>query len=115
MAEQQFSLDRENNIAANVDALGKKWKVYRNRGNGLCFTRPEPDRSDAVIPKAMGGLWTKKVLLEEQINKHVVDTWQLADKVLADNERKAAAAAENAKAAKAAKLKVKNDAGKSNK
>ena len=116
MAEQQFSLDRENNIAANVDALGKKWKVFRNRGNGLCFTRPEPDRSDAIIPKDMSGLWTKKALLEERINKHVVDTWQLADKVLADNERKAQAAAENAKAAKAAaKPKVKNDAGKSNK
>ena len=117
MTEQKFSLDRENNIEANVDALGKKWKIYRNKGNGLCFTRPEPDRSDSIIPEHMTGLWTKKNLLEEQVNKYVVDTWAVADKVLADNERKAKAAAESAALAKkvAKDLKAKNDTGKSSK
>ena len=117
MTEQQFSLDRENNINANVDALGKRWKIYRNKGNGLCFTRPEPDRSDAIIPKDMGGLWTRKDLLQEKVNNYVVETWDVADKVQEGLDRKAAAAAENAALAKkvAKELKVKNDTGKPNK
>ena len=117
MTEEKFSLDRENNIEANVDALGKKWEIHRNRGNGLCYARPNPDRSDAVIPEKMGGLWTKKVLLEEQVTKYVVDTWKVADKVLADNARKAEAAAEAAALAKkvAKDLKAKNDTRAKNK
>ena len=91
-----YDLNRAQHEAENVDALGKKWVIHANRQNGLCYVRPEPDRSDAVIPQNMQGLWTKPSLLQEQVSKYVVDTWDVAEKAKADAERKAQAAKENA-------------------
>jgi len=103
-----FDLNRENNIDANVDALGKKWIIHFNKQNGLCHARPKPDRSDAVIPKDLKGQWTKPSLLEPRIKKYVTETWDVAVKAQADAERTAQAAKENAAARK---QKAKNDKG----
>ena len=101
-----FDLNRENNIDANVDALGKKWIIHFNKQNGLCHARPEPDRSDAVIPKDLKGQWTKPSLLAPRIKKYVTDTWDTADKAMADAARIAQAAKE-AEARRKAEAKAK--------
>ena len=97
------TLDRELNIANNRDAEGREWKIHMKRGSSLCHTRPDPDRSDAVIPKNMQGEWTKPSLLRTQINKYLNESWDNADKARVAAERKAQASKENAK---------KNDTGK---
>ncbi len=95
-----YNLDRATREAENIDALGKKWVIKIKRESGLCYARPEPDREDAQIPKAMGGLWTKPALLMEQIQKYVVTTWDNAEQKAQENERKAQAAKENKAKAK---------------
>jgi hypothetical protein len=95
----EFNLDREVSIEKNVDALGKKWVIHINRQNGLCYARPEPDRSDAVIPKQMKGLWTKPALLETRIKAYLKATWDKAEVAQAE-------AAKKAQVAKEAKKKV---------
>lgn len=100
-----YDLDRETNISAGVDALGKKWEIKQERGRALYFTRPNPDRSDAVIPKNMSGLWTKVELLKAEINKHVLASYEQADKADQKAERKRVAAREAAAAKKAPKEK----------
>lgn len=92
-----FNLDREMNVRENIDATGKKWVIYTERGRHLFFARPEPDRADAVIPKELSGRWTKKMLLDEAIKLHVKSSWDHAEEVTARNARKAQAAKEAAK------------------
>src|SRR5210317_497564 len=99
----EFNLDREVSIEKNVDANGKKWIIRVNRQNGLCYVRPEPDRSDAVIPVEMKGLWTKPSLLQPRIDAYLQASWDKADAANAAAERKREVAREQAK------KKVKND------
>ena len=94
MSSEVFNLDRETNIAANVDALGKKWIIHANKQTGLCYVRPEPDREDAVIPKILRGKWTKPSIVLPLIQQYVTATWDHADKVTTDNERTKQAAKE---------------------
>lgn len=91
---ESFDLDRDTNIANNIDATGKKWNIHTERGRHLFFARPEPDRADAVIPKDLEGRWTKRMLLDEAIKLHVRKSWDHADEVRVRNERKAQAAKE---------------------
>lgn len=100
----EFNLDREMSIKENVDANGRQWKIHINRANGLCYVRPEPDRADAVIPKAMQGLWTKPSLLQPQLSKYLADSWDQAEAANAKAERKREAAREHAAKAKEAKV-----------
>lgn len=97
MSEETFNLDRQTNVEKRIDALGKKWEVHSNRGSSLCFARPNPDRSDAVIPKIMKGLWTKPSMLTEQIDQHVKTSWDEAEAAQLRAERVKIAAQENAK------------------
>ena len=98
-----FNLDREVSIERNIDANGRKWVIHMNRQNGLCYVRPEPDRSDAVIPKEMKGLWTKPSLLQPRIKDYLVKTWDKADAANAAAERKREAAREQQSKKKVAK------------
>ena len=91
---EEFNLDREVAIKNRVDATGKKWNIHVNRQNGMCYVRPEPDRTDAVIPEAMRGLWTKPILLEPIINKYLNASWDKADEANAKAERKREASRE---------------------
>ena len=84
----EFNLDREVAIERNVDATGKKWVIHVNRQNGLCYVRPEPDRSDAVIPEQMKGLWTKPSLLQPRIESYLNASWDKADAANLAAERK---------------------------
>ena len=91
---ETYDLNRAQHEEANVDALGKKWIIHVNRQNGLCYARPEPDRSDAQIPKIIQGLWTKPALLETKIKKYVQETWDVAEQAKVKADRKAQAAKE---------------------
>lgn len=84
----EFNLDREVSIEQNVDATGKKWVIHANRQNGLCYVRPEPDRSDAVIPQELQGLWTKPSLLDPKIKDYLNKSWDKAEAANAKAERK---------------------------
>ena len=97
---EKYDLDRETNKANAIDAEGKKWEIKQERGRALYFTRPNPDRSDAQIPKHMSGLWTKIELLRAEIDKHVAASYQRADEADQKAERKRAVAREAKKNAK---------------
>lgn len=98
MSEHTFDLNRELNVDQLVDALGKKWVIHVNKQNGLCHARPEPDRSDAVIPKEFAGQWTKPSLLQPHIKDYVVKSWDQAAQADKVAERKREVAKEyNAK------------------
>lgn len=109
----EFNLDREVSIQNKVDAEGKKWVVHVQRGNGLCYARPDPDRSDAVIPKEFQGLWTKPSLLIPKIEEYLNKSWNKAEKANLDAERKREVAREQ-QAAKKVKAKA-NDSGSASK
>lgn len=94
---EKFDLDRETNLKNNIDAQGKKWEIKQQRGRALYFTRPNPDRADAVIPKNMQGQWTKVELLMTEIRKYVREDWDRADVVAAKALRVKLAAEEAAK------------------
>lgn len=85
---QTFNLDRKVNIENDVDALGKKWEVHKQRGRALFIVRPNPDREDAVIPKTLSGEWTQEHILRENILTYVTSTWDQADLADVKAERK---------------------------
>lgn len=91
----EFSLDREINEERNIDATGKKWLIHTERGRHLFYTLPEGARPDAVIPDSLQGKFTKRMLLQSLIKKHVQDSWEHAEQVAQKNARKAQAAKEN--------------------
>lgn len=86
---ETFNLDRETNITNNIDAEGKKWEIHFNRGTALCHVRPNPDRSDAVIPTNMAGQWTKPSLLQEEIQRYITSSWDKAEAAKQKADRKA--------------------------
>ena len=86
-----FDLDRDTNIKNRIDATGKKWVIYKDRGTHLLYAKPEPGRSDSVIPKCMQGAWTKRFLLEDRIDQHVKESWDKADELTKKTERRLAA------------------------
>ena len=87
MSEPTFNLDRENNIKESVDAFGKQWQVHVQKGNGLCYVRPNPDREDAKIPTKLQGLWTKPSLVQPLIKAHCVASWDQADAAKQKSDR----------------------------
>lgn len=93
--EEKFDLDRETNIANNIDANGKKWRIKRSKQTGMFWAEPLPYRSDYVCPKEFPGMWTKPDTLQERITLYVTRTWDMADKKKVKEERVAQAAKEN--------------------
>jgi hypothetical protein len=85
----EFSLDRQQNIANNIDASGKKWEVLHKRGTAMYLARPVPDRKDAVIPARFAGFWTKAQLCQDQITMYCEQSWNEADRIAAKNRRTA--------------------------
>ena len=94
MSEVQ-TIDRETNIKNNTDAAGKKWELFTDRQTGLAFTRPSPDRSDAVIPKLIEGRFTQTVLLQKAIDRYLELNWDEAELLQTKATRKSEAAKEN--------------------
>lgn len=84
----EFNLDRKVSMDNRVDATGKKWMIHINRATGLSYARPEPDRSDAVIPKEFSGMWTKPQMLEERIKIYLDKSWDQAELAQQKAERK---------------------------
>jgi len=94
MTEKVFNLDRETNITNNIDAAGKKWEIFQTRGHPMYFARPNPDRSDAIIPELLVGQWTNRQLLQEKITLYVTRNWDESELVAKRNARSNQAATE---------------------
>ncbi len=70
--------DRQFQTVPNTDATGKDWVIFRQRGTALYFVRPDPDRSDAVIPELMDGRFTKVELAQSAIERYLELNWKEA-------------------------------------
>jgi len=87
MTEERFNLDRETNIEKNVDAAGKKWEIFQTRGHPMYFARPNPDRTDAIIPELISGQWTNRQLLQDKIDLYLKRNWDESELVAKKNAR----------------------------
>jgi hypothetical protein len=85
---EQFNLNRKLSVENKVDPTGKKWTIHGERGSALVHARPEPDRSDAQIPKEFSGKWTSVAVLTEKIDTWLHRQWDHADRVALQNARK---------------------------
>lgn len=86
--------DKEYQDQINVDATGKEWVIFRNRGTSLYFVRPNPDRADAVIPDLMEGLFTKSERAQDAINRYLEVNLQETTRKNVKSDRKDAVSAE---------------------
>ena len=96
MTEEVFNLDRETNIEKNIDAAGKKWEIFQTRGHPMYFARPNPDRTDAIIPELISGQWTNRQLLQDKIDLYLKRNWDESELTQKKNARSNQAAVENA-------------------
>lgn len=87
MSEAMETIDRETNIKESIDATGKRWKIFTDRQTGLAFTRPEPDRKDAIIPTLLEGRFTKIPLLQNALDRYLKLSWDEADAQRLKNAR----------------------------
>jgi hypothetical protein len=95
MTEEVFNLDRESNIEKNIDAAGKKWEIFQTRGHPMYFARPNPDRSDAIIPELISGCWTNRPLLQDKIDLYLKRNWDESELTQKKNARTNQAAVED--------------------
>ncbi len=70
--------NREFQTVPNTDATGKDWVIFRQRGTALYFVRPEPVRTDAVIPALVDGRFTKVELAQSAIERYLELNWKEA-------------------------------------
>jgi len=77
---EKFNLDRQISIENYIDPTGKKWEIQGKRGSSLVHARPNPDHSNAVIPKAFKGQWTKTSALQELIKHWLNGQWDKSDR-----------------------------------
>jgi len=74
-----FNLERSTAMKEMIDPTGKKWRLHGQRGSSLVHARPDPDRSDAQIPKAFSGQWTSPQVLTEKITVWLGQQWDVSD------------------------------------
>lgn len=86
MPHEDFSIDREESIAKNVDATGKKWHIVPLRGLALYEISAMDDR--VTIPEFLQGRWTKAEWLQERLSKYLSESWDLADLKAVKSTRK---------------------------
>lgn len=83
-------LDPQECRANNRDATGRKWTIHQQRGRTLYFVRPDPDRTDAVIPVIMSGLFTNPRRAQAAIDRYLELHWEEAELKQKQSARKAA-------------------------
>jgi len=74
-------MNRESAMPQSMDPQGRKWIVKGERGSALVHARPDPDRSDAQIPKEFEGKWTSPTVLKEKIEIWLGRQWAHAEKL----------------------------------
>jgi len=79
LEQAKAQIDRENCIANNIDALGKKWVIKHIAHSTLYTVRPDPDREDAQIPKLFQGKYTHPDRAQAKISVHLKNTWDKAE------------------------------------
>lgn len=98
MTHEDFSLDRAESIANNVDPFGKKWVITKvSRGTSMFHAVPEPNTGNWRPPHEFAGMWTKIERLQTQIEKYLNRAWdeaEQAQKKLAGKQRQAKARTE---------------------
>jgi hypothetical protein len=87
MSTDVFNLERKTALENHIDPTGKKWEIKGNRGTALVHARPNPDRSDAQIPKAFTGQWTSPAALMEKINTWLGQQWDRSEAATARHDR----------------------------
>lgn len=75
-----FNLERKQALEEHIDPTGKKWEIKGERGSALVHARPNPDRSDAQIPKDFGGKWTSPSVLREKIELWLNKQWDMSER-----------------------------------
>lgn len=81
MSHEQFNLDRHISLQNMIDPTGRKWTLHGSRGSSLVHARPEPDRTDAQIPKEFAGQWTSPTVLKERITVWLTAQWNKSDEI----------------------------------
>jgi len=76
---EAFNLERKTAMKEMIDPTGKKWELHGQRGSSLVHARPNPDRSDAQIPKEFSGQWTSPTVLVERITAWLNRQWDASD------------------------------------
>lgn len=92
LEEAKAQIDRDECIANNIDALGKRWRIKHIAHTSLYTVRPEPDREDAQIPKVFQGKYTSPDKAQAKIDLHLDQSWNHAEVAQAKAAGKAAVA-----------------------
>lgn len=81
MSEQAevYNLDRQVSLENMIDPTGKKWEIHGSKGTALVHARPNPDRSDAQIPKQFSGQWTSPSVLKGRIVSWLKVQWNMSE------------------------------------
>jgi hypothetical protein len=79
LEQAKAQIDRDNCIANNIDALGKKWVIKHIQHTTLYTVRPDPDREDAQIPTVFQGKYTHPERAQNQLNLHLNRSWDKAE------------------------------------
>jgi len=95
LEQAKLQIDRENCIAQNIDALGKKWVIKHIAHTTLYTVRPEPDRADAQIPAVFQGKYTHPDRAQAKIDVHLKNSWDKAEVAQAKSENRTAVAADS--------------------
>jgi len=86
---EAYNLERQTALENSIDPTGKKWEIKGERGSSLVHARPNPDRSDAQIPKAFGGRWTSRSVLLEKIDVWLGQQWDASERAAQKLARRA--------------------------
>lgn len=95
LEQAKLQIDRENCIAQNIDALGKKWVIRHIAHTTLYTVRPDPDREDAQIPEVFQGKYTHPDRAQAKINVHLKNSWDKAEVAQAKSENRTAVATDS--------------------
>lgn len=77
--DEVYNLERQTALENRIDPTGKKWVIKGNRESALVHARPDPDRTDAQIPKYFEGQWTSPTVLREKIDHWLTMQWNKSD------------------------------------
>jgi hypothetical protein len=82
-------LERQTALENSMDPTGKQWVIHGKKGSALVHARPNPDRTDAVIPKEFEGQWTSPTVLREKLTIWLNRQWDKSDEIARKNALKA--------------------------
>lgn len=88
LEQAKAQIDRDECVAKNIDALGKKWVIKHIAHTSLYTVRPDPDREDAQIPEVFQGKYTHPDRAQSRIDLHLERSWNAAEKAQSKSQAK---------------------------